>query len=218
MVVILCLNTIKRINMKKSLLSISLIVALGATSAMGTETQWFVGADMSSVKAKSTLGFTGTATINGTSYSNLSATSDESDTGFGIKVGAVMNKNHRMYLNYTTTSFEFTDLTTYAANYDYLFDTNSKVTPYLGANVGIANIEALGLSDQSVGYGVQAGILYPISDNLEFELGLSYSTTDAKITTPTVSASYGNITLTNASAYLEADSMIKASVGLNYKF
>jgi hypothetical protein len=61
-------------------------------------------------------------------------------------------------------------------------------------------------------------LLYSINKNIELEVGVSYSDMDSKPTTPTVSGTYTNVVLTNASAFLELENMTRAYIGLNYKF
>ena len=79
--------------MKKSLVLAGLILA--GTSAVAMDTQWLVGLDASRAKVESTIGFSGTATMSGVDYSNLSMDTDDKDTALGLKFGAIFDKSHR---------------------------------------------------------------------------------------------------------------------------
>ncbi len=187
---------------------------------MGTE--YFVGADISSSNINTKVGFTGTITIDGVSYSDASVSVDDRDTTVGLKIGVLLNKQHRVsanYAKYSPSSYDITlDLKTYTVNYDYMLNKINKFTPFIGAHIGMCDAEILGYSDTSGMYGVQGGTTYSIANNLEFEIGLSYSILTAEPKTPIVTGTYEIVTLTNASAYLETENMLKTYVGLNYKF
>ncbi|MCW8895863.1 outer membrane beta-barrel protein [Sulfurimonas sp.] len=206
--------------MKKSLLATALLIA--GTSVMALDTQVFVGLDATSAKVDTKVGFTGTATIDGVDYSNLSASADDSDASVGIKAGVILDKTHRIYAYYTQLEPDMegikTELDIMTLNYDYLIDVNNDMNVYVGAHIGQSDYEALGFDDSSIMYGIQAGLLYSINKNIELEVGVSYSDMDSKPTTPTVSGTYDNVVLTNASAYLELENMTRAYVGVNYKF
>lgn len=207
--------------MKKSILTAALLLA--SSSVMALDSKVFVGLDATSANVDVEYGFTGTATISGTSYSNLSAETDDTDTSLGIKAGAIIDNNHRIYGYYTKTEPDVegidSELKILTLNYDYLADTgNAKLSPYIGAHIGQSDYEIIGYSDKSMMYGVQAGILYDIADNIEFEAGLSYSWMDSKPESPTVSGTSGTVTLTNASIYAELQNMTRFYVGMNFKF
>lgn len=207
--------------MKKSILAAALLLAGSAVIAL--DTQVFVGVDATSAKVDTKIGFTGTATIDGVDYSNLSATTDDSDTSFGIKTGVILDKTHRIYAYYTQLEPNMsgieTELDILTLNYEYLFGTNDNdMNVYIGAHIGQSDYEAIGFDDSSLMYGIQVGLLYNINKNIELEVGISYSEMDSKPTTPAVSGTYGNVVLTNASAYLELENMTRGYIGLNYKF
>ena len=203
--------------MKKSLVLAGLILA--GTSAVAMDTQWLVGLDASRAKVESTIGFSGTATMSGVDYSNLSMDTDDKDTALGLKFGAIFDKSHRFTLNYAKYDFDYdVEAKVTTLNYDYLFEETNKFTPFIGVHAGQIDLDALEFSDSGSLIGIQIGTTYIITDNMEFEIGVSYSSIDSKITTPTITGTYGNISLTNASAYIEADDVLKTYVGLNYKF
>lgn len=202
--------------------SLSLAMLLTSSSLLAVETQWFIGADASSANIDAKLNYTGTVTINGSSFSNDSSDHSDRDTSLGLKAGVVLDKTHRLSVNYT--KFDPTDgsisaeLTNATFNYDYLFSPISKVTFFTGAHIGMHKFEVIGFDDTALSYGVQAGILYPLVGNFELEMGASYTKLDAKPTTPTLNGTYSGITFTNASASLEAKDMTTMHVGLNYRF
>lgn len=202
--------------------SLTLAILLASSTLSAAETQWFIGADVSHADIDADVGFTGSATINGVTYNGGSVSVSDKDTTIGIKAGAIVDQTHRLALSYTKFSPSVegieADLTNITASYDYLFATVNGFTPYLGAHIGQSKFEVIGYDDTSLSYGAQMGVLYSITNNLEFEAGVSYTTLSAKPTTPTVSGTYGNITLTNASAFIEATDMTKMYAGFNYKF
>lgn len=65
-----------------------------------------------------------------------------------------------------------------------------------------------------------AGILYSMTDNVEFELGLSYSALNAEPTTPVTIGTYENsrVVFVGAQASLNVEDIVKSHVGVNYKF
>ena len=204
--------------MKKSLLLTGALI-LATTSLSAMDTQMIVGLDITSAKIKNNIGYNGTATVNGVNYSNLSSGVEERDTGFDLKVGVILNKSHRLTANYSKYSFKQSiDMNTITANYDYLFVTSSKFTPFIGAHVGVLKADFSGFNDTGSIYGIQGGSTYSLTENIEFEIGLSYSKLNSTAATPTVSGTLGSVILTNASAYVKTDNMVKTYVGLNYKF
>jgi len=206
--------------MKKSLVLAGLLLA--GSSVMAMDSQWFIGVDASYSDLDAKLGFTGTAAIDGVDYSNLSTGVSDEDTALGLKAGVILHKDHRISLNYTeydpSKHGVDLDLDVITLNYDYLFNMSDNFTPFIGVHLGQAEMETLGYDDTSLVHGLQGGVIYSVTNNVAVEFGLSYSRTDVKPTTPTASGSYGSLTLTNASAYVEAEDMTKAYVGLNYRF
>jgi hypothetical protein len=152
-------------NMKKSILAAALLLA--GSSVMALDTQVFVGIDATSAKVDAKYGFTGTATIDGVDYSNLSGSVDDSDTSLGIKAGVILDKSHRIYAYYTQLEPDAdgikTELDILTLNYDYLIDIKNDMNVYVGAHIGQSDYEALGFDDSSLMYGVQAGLLYNIT-------------------------------------------------------
>lgn len=67
-------------------------------------------------------------------------------------------------------------------------------------------------------YGVQAGVMYGITDNIELELGISYSMMDAEPQTAPLTQTQGNTQLINARLFAELEDMTRAYLGVNLKF
>lgn len=113
---------------------------------------------------------------------------------------------------------EKANLTNVTLNYDYLFNAVNNFTPYVSAHLGQSKLDIDTFDDTAMSYGAQLGLLYSLTKNIEFEAGTSYTKLDLKPTTPTVSGSYYDATLMNASLYLQADDMTRLYAGFNYKF
>ncbi len=146
----------------------------------------------------------------------------DTDLALELKAGAIVNKHHRLSVNYAeyepSKGAITTTLTNIILNYDYLLDPINRFTLFGGVHGGMNKFEAIGYDDTSVTYGAQFGVLYPILGNVELEAGVSYSQLNAKPTTPTLNGTYSGFTFTNASANLEAKDMTAFHCGINYKF
>ncbi len=213
--------------MNKSIVLASLILA--NASLMATETKWFVGLDMSKVKSsvKEKVSGTVAVTYNGAAYLNASGTLEDTtnvdDSAPGIKVGMILNDVNRISLHYTKYDFDYnSELTKYMLSYDYLFSPISGFSPYLGAHLAQAKLNAYDgfAKDSGQIYGVQAGILYGITSNLEFEAGIALSQTNINPTLG-LSATYtsGPWTATGTGQYtMDINNMTTMFAGFNYKF
>lgn len=207
--------------MKKRILATAFMLA--GTLLMASDTKMFIGADVTRAQVDFDYGFRGSATVNGVSVTNGSVSKDEMDTSYGLKAGVIMNKNYRLYAYYTKLEPETDGLETklkiITLNYEYLIDTGYEgLMPYVGAHIGQSDFELLGYDDQGLMYGVQAGVLYDITDNIALEVGVSYSMMDAEPHTAALTQTQGNIQLSNASLFAELDNMSRAYLGVNVKF
>ena len=208
--------------MNKLLISTMALVALATT--VSADTKHFIGLEAASSNIEGTVGQAGgTVTYQGVTYTNVALSGDERDGTFGLKVGAVINEQHRIYLNYAKYSPDVygvnIDVTTSTLNYDHMFQPSSAgITPFVGAHFGVVKAQALGFSDTGSIVGVQAGALYSMTDNIEFDLGLSYSLLNVEPTTSAISGTYGDFTLAGAKASLDIEEIVKTYVGVNYKF
>lgn len=207
--------------MKKIILATAIM--LSGTLVMASDTNMFIGADVTRAQIDFDYGYRGSGTVNGVPVTNSSVSKDEMDTSYGLKAGVVMNKNYRLYAYYTKLEPEVdgfkTKLKIITLNYEYLIDTGyDGLMPYVGAHIGRSDFELLGYDDKGLMYGVQAGVLYDITDNIALEVGISYSMLDAKPQTPALTQTQGNIQLSNASLFAELDNMSRAYLGVNVKF
>lgn len=204
--------------MKKSIY----MVLLMSSSLLAMDTQWFIGAGMSSADVDAKLTQTGTITIGGVAYTAGSSDQSDRDNALELKTGVILGKKHRLSIDYAkyepSKGSISTKLTNATFNYDYLLDPINQFTFFAGAHGGINKFEAIGYDDKAFTYGAQAGVLYPLVSGFELEAAVSYSKLGAKPTTPTLNGTYSGITFSNASASLEANDMTAFHFGINYKF
>lgn len=204
--------------MKKSMY----ITLLMSSSLLAMDTQWFIGAGMSSANVDAKLTQTGTITIGGVAYTAGSSDQSDRDNALELKTGVILGKKHRLSIDYAkyepSKGSISTKLTNATFNYDYLLDPINQFTFFAGAHGGINKFEAIGYDDKAFTYGAQAGVLYPLVSGFELEAAISYSKLGAKPTTPTLNGTYSGITFSNASASLEANDMTAFHFGINYKF
>ena len=193
---------------KKSLAMASLL-ALG-TSAMAIDVQPFVGAGAGVSWNKSEA----TATIGTVSASESDRNSSAS---LILKGGAILDGSHRLSLNYAPSFHSDANVHNIMAGYDYLIPLNDKNKLYVGAHAGVSSFKGKDeISDYSMSgfaYGAQAGYIYDITKNIEFEFGLNYTKHDLD-KTGTMRANNGN----PVSVKLEMKDSISTFAGINYKF
>ena len=193
--------------MKKSL-AIASLLAL-ATSAMAVDVQPFVGAGAGISWNKSEA----TATIGAVSASESDRNSSAS---LILKGGAILDGSHRLSLNYAPSFHSDANVHNIMAGYDYLIPLNDKNKLYVGAHAGVSSFKGKDeISDYSMSgfaYGAQAGYIYDITKNIEFEFGLNYTRHDVE---KTYSARNGADWL---DVKAELDYSIGTMVGINYKF
>ena len=194
--------------MKKSL-AIASLLALG-TSAMAIDVQPFVGAGAGVSWNKSEA----TATIGAVSASESDRNSSAS---LILKGGAILDGSHRLSLNYAPSFHSDANVHNVMAGYDYLIPLNDKNKLYVGAHAGVSSFKGKDeISDYSMSgfaYGAQAGYIYDITKNIEFEFGLNYTKHDLD-KTGTMRANNGN----PVSVKLEMKDSISTFAGINYKF
>ena len=193
---------------KKSLAMASLL-ALG-TSAMAIDVQPFVGAGAGISWNKSEA----TATIGAVSASESDRNSSAS---LILKGGAILDSSHRLSLSYAPSFHSDANVHNVMAGYDYLIPLNDKNKLYVGAHAGVSSFKGKDeISDYSMSgfaYGAQAGYIYDITKNIEFEFGLNYTKHDLD-KTGTMRANNGN----PVSVKLEMKDSISTFAGINYKF
>lgn len=204
--------------MKKSLVLAGLVLA--STSMMAMDTQYFIGAGAE----RGSLDMNGSVNIPDFDVSG-SVSSNGSDTALKIKMGVILNKNHRISLSNVKYSEENNDLTLILGNYDYLMPLNDEFKLYAGVHLGKANYDAnetpfFNSNMSGLAYGVQIGTIYEISKNIEFEFGLAYTKYNVdKSYSGTYTESYGGYTVdVDYDANIELDKSTSMFAGINYKF
>ena len=187
--------------MKKSLVLAGLLVA--STSVMAMDTQWFAGIGAERTKTAVTL-----------SAGYVSISDDVKDTSAKIKAGAVVNDNHRVSLSYSKIDKDGT-LEITLLNYDYLITSENKFTPFIGVHYGIADFDVvdgtLSVDDKGSAYGLQIGGFYNITDNIELEANVAY-------TTYSVESPIKSSGTAVANTKYELDKTTSLYLGFNYKF
>jgi opacity protein-like surface antigen len=197
--------------MKKSIIVASLVL-LGSTSlvmANDAMKDWFIGGEFGGMGMKiKTSGTDGTTPFN---------ESDTLDTSYEtLKMGKYFDFG-RVYGAFSLQNKkDSVSSHSLGVGYDYLIENQSDFTPFVGVNIGytkadigIAILKTAGL-DKPDGfyYGVGAGVLYPVADNLEVELGARYVGTSVD----------DNWAVAPASIKVEAESFTQYYIGLNYRF
>jgi len=195
---------------KQSLIVASLLFT--GTSAVA-QNDFFIGANLGTIKSGATL--SGTATYDGNNISGSASDSDR-DTNINIKAGIVNNNNRysvqtgKLYdegeVSYTSTTL----------NYDRLFTETSGFTPFVGVHIGKGKFEVYGWETTSTDYGIQAGVLKDLNKNFQFEAGLRYTKSNASFYVNEAGTDNGKAY--NINATLEADDATAMYIGVNYKF
>ena len=209
--------------MKKSLIVASILLA-GSTLFAG-DIKPFVGIDLSNVEIDYTKEIHN-AMNNVDSTLILPLNESIKDTAVGFKLGAIILNKHRSYISYIKYSSEDGSAINTLFNYDYLFKSNEYMTPYIGIHAGRSEIEVelyddFKISQSGTAYGIQGGIIYNATANIDLEIGVSYTMIDADIIkSPTTNASFNNgkIIFNNVQVTSEVENASRAFVGLNYKF
>ncbi len=196
--------------MKKSLIVASLLLA--GTSAVA-QSEYFIGANLGTIKSGATL--SGTATYDGNDISGSASDSDR-DTNINIKAGIINNNNRysiqtgKLYdegeVTYTSTTL----------NYDRLFTETNGFTPFAGVHIGKGKFEIYGWNTTGTEYGIQAGVLKDLKKNFQFEAGLRYTKSNASFSVNEAGTYNGKAY--NINATLEADDATAMYIGINYKF
>jgi len=213
--------------MKKSIVICSLALLGGSSLAMANDAMkdWFIGGEFGGMGIKHKLTITGSGTVGGTPFSGSVSASERANTTFeSIKVGKYFDHGRAHgSLGIQNKKDGFSSYG-FGIGYDYLFKTSTKVTPFLGASLGytkakidIEEYKLLNINKPSgFTYGVGGGVLYPISSNLDLEMGVRYVATSIK---DDVSGTYndGADTITGK-IKIEAKDYTQYYIGLNYRF
>ena len=214
--------------MKKIVLS-----TLVASSLMfGANIEPFVGIDLSKADAdiKDTYSiYSGTVDVGSTTLNagdSFSTSYSAKDSSPALKLGAIINDNHRVYLRYAKYEDQGGEVKMTTANYDYLFtniDSKYKIVPFIGAHLGQGKLSSdlLGSGTGTV-YGLQTGAIIPIKSGFELEISLAYtkSNVDMKNSTPTINGTFDGVTFNNAvlAGESEFEDATSINFGINYRF
>ncbi len=197
--------------MKKNIVVASLLLVGSSVFAAEIGNNWFVGGEFGAQNMK----IKSTATI-------LGVTDSEKDTMKATYEAIKIGKNFefgRVYgsLGRQNEKDEFTSYTL-GLGYDYLFKNKSEFTPFLGINASytkgkVDDVTAAAISlDKPKGfnYGVEAGILYAMTKNVELEAGIRYMVSNVDDTFSSTAPAI--------SVKLEGENITQYYIGLNYKF
>ncbi len=201
--------------MKKSLALASILLAGSLYGASNDAGKFYVG-----------LGYytgSGTETNDWSGGLNQDSTVDYDATAFPISVGYITSRHDRVEFSYTnanvdTDSNDSYDLRGIDLNYDFTLESLSykKVLPYVGIGFGVYEFQNSGTiyniqggeDLQGVALNLNAGLVYSLTDNIEFEAAYQYK----KI-------QWEDLKVVNSSETLEIDEKIHGLyVGFNYKF
>jgi len=175
--------------MKKSLMLTSLLAL--STSTMAMDVEYFIGAGAERGDIDIT-----------TSIPSIST--EYKDTALKLKAGVILDKTHRVSLSYVGYSDDGGDLDLTELNYDYIIPLKNKFSLLAGAHLGKVDYKEAGFDMDGLVYGVQTGVLYDMTSNIQAELGLAYS--------------QYNVDKTISNVKVEFDDSTSLYVGLNYKF
>lgn len=197
--------------MRKGLILASMLVLSSTVLVADDAKEWFVGGEFGEMN----INVSATATLaSGTSFS---ADGSHKPTYVAIKFGRYYDSG-RVYGFYAHQNKE-DDVTanTFGVGYDYLFKNFEKVVPFIGiqamytkAKIDNDRIEFLKVDAPSgFGFGIGAGVMYPITESVEFEAGIRYVKSGIED-----SATYAN----GNSLKIEMEDYTQYYLGLNYKF
>lgn len=95
------------------------------------------------------------------------------------------------------------------ASYDYMFYGDSPVVPFVGASIGYSWNEAnYNIEHNGFTYGVEAGLVYELSKELDLELGARYSKANID----------GSKVVSGANVTVDVESVTQYYLSVGYKF
>lgn len=198
--------------MKKSLVVASLLfISSSALVAAEMDNSWFVGGEFGAqnMKIKSTVTVLG---VTDSEKDTMKATYEALKIGKNFEFGRVYGSLGKQNEKDDFTSY------TLGLGYDYLFKNKSELTPFIGINasytkgkVDTATAASISLDKpKGFNYGVEAGILYAMTKNIELEAGIRYMLSNVDDTFSSTAPAI--------SAKLEGENIAQYYIGLNYKF
>lgn len=175
------------------------ILLIGCTNVMAAKVgEQGIGIEVGALKSNAE------SRVNGVAYDGDLDTTYEAlrygkyyDFGrIGASVG-IMNEDQG-------TDGKFVGLT-----YDYMFYNESQIVPFIGAHVGYSWNEAnYDIEHDGSIYGVEAGVVYELSKELDLEVGARYSKTNID----------GSKTISGNVVNVEVDSTMQYYFAVGYKF
>lgn len=184
--------------MKKEILLASMML-MASTSAMAAKVgESGVGLEFGALKSNAT------SSVNGVkSDGDLSTTYEALRYGkyydfgrVGVSVG-LMNED------------KGTDGKFIGASYDYVFYNDSQFVPFVGASLGYSWNEAnYDIKHNGFTYGVEAGLVYELSKELDLELGARYSKANID----------GSKVVSGTNVTVDVESVTQYYISLGYKF
>lgn len=161
--------------MTKKTLAIATIIT-SALSAPTMAADWFIGGSIGSqennYKAKLTEAVD-------PEFNNGSYKDSDNDAIYGLRGGAYLNDNNRIYGTYSYNSDDFAEQQSLLLSYDYLvgLDANNKFNWFIGATAGVnhesPDTDLLESKNRFV-WGGQTGFMYKINDSVNAEIGYRY--------------------------------------------
>jgi len=223
--------------MKKSLLLAGLLLTTtGAFAAENTDAgKWFIGIGMTNGSGTTSVTDSGRYSYYNYPYTSgvygSSTDYDYDSDSIPLTLGFITSSNNRAKISVQTINAKTSDgsknkLEGIDFDFDWTFDSakDSKITPYIGLGLGSYSVKdsAQYFVDnedlKGVSVNFNAGILYNVDKNLEFELGYKHKTITWQDVTYNSYCLVNNRT-SHCSGKLEGEEQLNSLyIGANYKF
>ena len=177
--------------MKKTLVLTGLLAL--STSVMAMDVEYFIGAGAERGNMDTTV-----------SAGTLSIGNKYKDTALKLKAGVILDKSHRISLSRVGYSEQGGDFDLTNLNYDYILPLKNDFSLLAGAHLGVAEYDEPGYNMDGMDYGLQAGVLYDFTSNVQLETSFAY-------TKYTVDGTFSGVKA-------EFDDSTSFYLGFNYKF
>ncbi|NOQ31293.1 MAG: porin family protein [Helicobacteraceae bacterium] len=200
--------------MKKSLVVASLLIMVSISANAAKIGDMTVGLEFGALNSN----YTGTLVTGGNS---VDSKQDHDTTFEAIKIGKYFDFGR---VSATVGIGNKKDNTTqqyYAIGYDYIFYSESKLTPFIGGTIAYTTVDAdnygifegTSMNYTGFNYGVDAGVIYAITKDIDFEIGARYllSNVSSNEVTNTVSG-------TTYKFSGETNNVKQFYIGANYNF